>query len=607
VACRDQPSPLRRPADPIDLPDVTGCEGLRVVERAHFGASYELLAKVGGRVFAGSQDHLAVLGAPGDPPVERIGLPGRARALLAVGGDLWVASDHAGLVRIEDAADPAARVLHRLAVGGRVRALSLAGDTIWVADDTGRVLALPVDAEPGVVPHQRVVDGWPHSVTAWGRGVLVSTREGGLHEFWLKDTGEVSARRVWPSIGYSGSFLVSGDEVWVHTRADLVHMVGDQELGRVAAPSVGHLLTWGDRVLVAAGSDGVRQWDGRSVESYSWSLDLRASPEQAPVRDLIMEDDDLLVVAAGRGGVAWVRYDDTGWALEHWTPTLGEWEQAVAIDEGIAAAITTQGGQSQVLLLEIAADGVVLERDRVAVPTQVTGLVQVGSELLVATQDLYSIDLERAPGQRVARKLELFNEPVHGLRSLPSGQVAGLIRGRAVVWLERSEGTWAVAAESALGETFLPLALGSHGEQVAVGYYGYGRLRLFERPGEPFWYEHLVSGQLGDSHAGVLKPVTMGSLGERLWLPLPGLGLEAVVPGSTEHRLLRLEHGAWDVQPWRDGLAVALGEAGVGLVDPAQRDEPLQARCGLPGVIRWVIPQGERLVALGGGSAWVLQ
>jgi hypothetical protein len=607
AACDRPRGHLSEPAQPLLAPLGESCEGLVVHQTVHFGGAYEALAHDEGLLYAASSGRIDIITEPGAAPTDRIPVPGETHHMLVLDDELWVASGSAGITRIRSPQEPERRSSTRWPWPGDVRTLTSHQGMIWAADKTGRVLALPRDATNETDPSAVTVDGWPNTLAPWGEGVIVSTQESGFLQV-RREQGELATSRPDQDISWAGPFLSEGDEIWVNTHDDLVHLKGLRQVGAAPTPPLVRVVPWRESyVLAAAMGSGVLQWDGGSVDTYAWSLRIPGTDEKAPAHDIVPLDGQRVAVAAGRAGVLWARDEGTGWSVDGWTPSAGVWEAVAPLQQGLAAALTTTGGGSLVLLLDLNEQGELVELDRIPVPTQVTGLLLVGDELLVSSLGVYSIDLERPPGQREAVHLDLLREPIHGLAALPTGRIAGLIRGRAVVWLERGAQGWTLVDESALGSTFTPMAIVSWGETVGVTYAGHGRLRLFDEPGSPPWGEHVLAGQVASSDAGIMRPPGTTALGDHLWFALPHIGVEALIPGDTDHRRIRFQPGAWDAKDWNGLLAVALGLDGVGVLAPDRPDEPWLGRCDLPGDTRKLVPVGDRLIAFGGGSATVLE
>ncbi len=606
AGCAQPRDDFSQPVAPPTTPVATGCEGLEVLETVHFGGSYDALAHDGEVLYAATAERIDVIAEQGAAASDHISVPGETHHILVLGDELWVASGTAGITRIREPRDPEQRQTTHWPWPGDVRSLAASGGMVWAADWSGRVLAIPQDASEGDAPSSVIVDGWPGDLVPRGDGVLVSTREPG---FILVEMlgGRLEVTRPEQDVTWAGAFCSEGEDVWVNTHDDLVHLRGFQRFAAAATSPLVRVVPWhGGYVLAASRRKGVLQWDGASVDSYAWGMHIPGTTEEAPAHDILPIDDTVVAVAAGRAGLLWAQDEQTGWSLAAFSPSMGEWEAVVPLEQGLAAALTTAGGASVVLLLELDEHGSLVERDRIPVPTQVTDMLQVGEELLVSTMDIFAIDLTQPPGQREALRLGLVPEAVHGLELLPSGRVAGLIRGRALVWFERGGSGWSLVGETSIGKTFTPMALASYGETVGITYAGHGRLRLFEQPGEPSWGEHVMAGQVATSDDGIMRLTGDTLLEERLWFALPRIGVESLIPGDHAHQRILFQPGAWDVKAWDGHLAVALDQQGVGLLDPARPEEPWLARCDLPGITRKLVPLDDKLIAFGGGTATVL-
>jgi hypothetical protein len=592
-------------APPTSLTRVA-CEGLEVHDTVHFAGAYGTLAHDGEVLYAASSGRIDIIAEPGASASDHIPVPGETHHILVAGQELWIASGTAGLTRVSKPREPAERTATHWPWPGDLRSLAITGGQVWAADRSGRILTLPQDADSDSTPLSIDVDGWPSALAPHQDGVLVAAREPGFATVRLVN-GQLEVRRPDQDQNWAGPFLSEGDEIWVNTHDNLVHLQDMVQVGIAPTPPLARVVPWrGDYVLAAAKRKGVLQWDGASVATYALSLRIPSTDEEAPAYDIVPVDDEHIAVGAGRAGVLWAQDQGTGWSVEAWTPTMGEWEAVAPLEHGLAAALTTSSGESVVLLLDLDDQGELVERDRIPVPSQVTGLLQVRNELLVSTLDVFSIDLGRPVGQREAVRLGIIPEPIHGLQLLPSGRVAGLIRGRALVWFEHRDSHWELAGESSLQKTFSPMAIVSHGETVGVTQAGHGNLRLFDTPGDPPWAEHLLAGQLATSDAGILRAPGVALLEDRLWFALPHIGVEGLTPGDMDHDRILFQPGAWDVKPWGGQLAVALSQGGVGVLDPTKLDEPWVARCDLPGDTRKLVPLGDSLIAFGGGTATVL-
>ena len=114
-----------------------------------------------------------------------------------------------------------------------------------------------------------------------------------------------------------------------------------------------------------------------------------------------------------------------------------------------------------------------------------------------------------------------------------------------------------------------------------------------------------LPGPAGRRRVGVHETGRMRSVGETLVVPSPTHGLTLVRPGP-EVELVPMDPGPFDLAVRGQQWVVALGEAGVGVFDPASRS--FTARCDLPGTTRRLaLTDDGRIVATADTAVFLLQ
>jgi len=538
-------------------------------------------------------------------PAERLELPGNPRELLLDGDSLWVAAGRGGLLRIDRPLEPDERTITIWSVPGDVRSLVRQDRWLWVAVRQGRLLALPADADADTDARSLTVDGWPADLAPWGDGVLIAARAGGLLAAQIGPDGAPVSVDPPVEQRYASTVLPVGDDLYVNTFSGLVRQSTTSGEVVEATQRAKALAPFGDGVLAAVGKEGLLLWDGTTPEVAATPLLLPGVDHPVAATDITALTDDLAVVTADEMGVFWLRLTAQGWEIEGRHRYLGRCEALEHVDGRIAAGLTGSENAS-VLFLDRQASGDLADVNRIEVPLDINGMVQVGRELVVAGVGAHVLDLDHPERGLVDTKL--VDGTLEGLELLPSGRVVGLQKEQSVTWFARSDdGTWGVEARSLIGTEFIPMNVTSLGERVGIAYGGYGRLKIFDEPGAPPTHIVLLSGGSMRRDGPYMRPANSASALGKFWITVPGIGIEGIDPDTLETTLLRAPFGVTDVHPYGDLLAVALGHGGAALLDPARPDDPVVAHTPLPGDTRVILVDGDQLIAATGGTLFVLE
>ncbi len=606
--CLEARQPYRDPAGVEPAPALRTDPGFRVVQRLDVGGSARVVVADADGVFVatpgGIDRHVTV----GGPPVERILLPGYPARMELTEEGLWVALNRGGAARIRNPHDPATREVQVWPVGGLIHGVSPDGDRLWMADEIGRVLSLDFADAADAPPAEQIVEGWPQQVLIAADRVLVPVEYGGLEALAARADGTLE--RVPPPLDplYVSTIARDDGGLWISTYFQVIRHT-DQATRHIDHPhACWNAVPTDGGVLLSARGEGVLFWDGSSEELVQHQLELPGTGVTAEPRSLAHLGDDTIVLAAGKAGVVWADTATTPWSVSGWYGPGGLLRALEPHGEGAIAVVSDDQTASAVALLELGDDGTLTVADRIAAPPGINGAVVVDGQLLLGGDGLLAVDLDAPPGERRVTDLGITSDKIGALTPLPGGRVAALAGSADVLWLARDgTGQWTVEGASKADQEWMPIALGSHRGAPAVSYAGQGRLKVFPEPGAEPDRQHLLQGEVAFNEGAPLRPGGLASDGERIWVAIPHLGIESVDPATRKHTVLHLDPGGWDVHPWGDRLAVALGPDGVAIVDPTGEDPRELARCALPGDTWFVLPMGDRLLAGAGGTLYLLE
>ena len=602
--CLESRQPYSAPAAPANTPATDDPVALEIRQRIDLGGKALDVVGDGDAVYVATTTGVDIFPGGSFVPTERIVTPGIPVELLLDDGVLWIAAERGGLLRVERAMTPDERAITHWETPGPVRGLARQDRWLWAGLEDGRLLVLPADASTDAAFGITAVDGWPDDLAPWGDGVLVAARGGGLRAARVGTDGEPEV--IPPPIdhGYVTTVLPVGDDLYYNTFKGLVRESVTDGSRVEATQRARDVARFGQGVLAAVGKEGILEWDGNTAEVAAVPLILPNVDSPVVVRALAVLDEDLAVVAADEMGVFWLRKGSGGWEIEARHRYLGRCDALEWVDGRLAAGLTGPENATMVLL-DHDDGGSWRVAEQVEVAHDIGGMVQVGRELLVAGVGVHVIDLDHLDGGAV--DTGLVDGPIEGLELLPSGQVVGLQKEQCVIWLERTAtGDWAVHARSPNGFEFIPMNITSLGDRVGVGYGGYGRLKIYDRPGEPATANVLLAGGAVHRDGPFMRPSGSAAASGRFWVSIPHVGVDGVDPDTLETTLLRVRPGVADVHAAGDLLAAALGKGGLALLDPTSPENPVVARIALPGDARAVLASEDELVVASGGTLFVV-
>lgn len=605
VACLDSRQPYSASAEIHDGVEEPAPAPLVVRQRLDLGGRALDVVASPEAVFVATGVGVDVFPTGEYEPVESLVTPGRPVELLLDGDTLWVAAGYGGLVRVAHPLDAHARQITAWEAPDDLRALARQGRWLWAALEDGRLLVIPADAPAGASFETVAVDGWPAELVPFDDGVLVSASSGGLHAAQVGPDGRPHV--VGPPFeeGYATAALPVDDDLYVNTFTGLYrHSLRDDTRVK-ATQRVKDIQRLGDGIVAAAGKEGLLEWDGLDPEVKAHPLALEGLEMPVLTVALAVLDDDHVVVAADDMGVFWMARTPAGWAIEHRHRYLGRIEALAWVDDRLAVGLTGPE-TAAVLFLDRDEHGAWSTGDSVEIPMDINGMVQAGRELLVAGVGVHVVQLDDLASGAV--DTGQVDGSIEGLVLLSSGRVVGLQKEQSVTWLERSpSGEWAAVGRSPTGHEFLPMNVTSLGERVAVGYGGYGRLKIYDTPGDS-WTDHVILEATATHRDGpYMRPAGVRSALGKFWVTCPYLGVESVDPETLETSLLRVAPGVADVCEYGDLLGAALSWGGAGVIDPAAPEAPLVAHVDLPGDARVVLADGEELIVASGGTLFVVE
>ena len=606
--CLDARQPYREPAGVEPAPALRSDPGFRVVQRLDVGGSARAVAADADGVFvataAGVDRHVSI----GGPPVDRILLPGSPDDLELNEDGLWVGLVRGGAAWIRNPHDPATREVKVWPVGGLVEGVSPDGDRLWVADESGRVLMLDITDDVDAAPVELFVEGWPQDVLVSGDRSLVPVEYGGLEAVAARADGTLE--RVAPPLDplYVSTIARDDEGLWLSTYFQVIRHTDQATRSIDHQHACWNAVPTDGGVLLSARGEGVLFWDGESEELVQHQFGLPGTGMLAEPRSLALLEDGTVVLAAGKAGVVWADSATTPWTVSGWYAPGGFLRALEPYGDGAIAVVSDDLTASAVVLLETGDDGQLVVADRISAPPGIDGAVVVDGQLLLAGEGLFAVDLGQPMGQRQVTDLDLSADEIGALTVLADGRVAALAGSADVLWLARDDaGEWSVEGASKADQEWIPMALASHRGAPVVGYAGQGRLKIYPEPGAESARPHLLQGETAFNEGAPLRPAGIASDGERIWAAIPHLGIEGVNPATREHSVLRIDPGGWDVHPWGDRLAVALGPDGVAIVDTTGAVPRELARHALPGDTWFVLPMGERLLTGSGGTVYLLE
>ncbi len=606
--CLEAREPYAAPAAVELRPSPPAEGGLRVVQRLDLGGAATDVVADGRSVYVATPAGVDRHDTPGAPPAERIVLPGTPRRLWLQDDELWVALGRGGVARVRRPGDPGDREIDVWPTGGWIEDVVPDEGGVWVADETGRVLLLDPVAGPDTPPEELYLDGWPQQVSPGEGGVLVAAEYGGLRAVARGPDGSLVEVEPPLDLVYASTVAGDADGLWISTYFQIVRHT-DRGTRRLDHPHASwRAIPTGGGVLLPARGEGVLAWDGEGEELVQHQLGLPGTGVTAEPVGLAVAGDDAVVIAAGKAGVVWADTGSTPWAVSGWHAPGGGLRALEPHGEGAVAVVSDDLTSSAVVLLERDAVGGLEVADRIPAPPGISGVVAWDDRLLLAGEGLYTADLTEPAGRRRVEALPLTADKIAALVPLPRGRAAAIAGAAEVLWLASDgTGTWSIEASSKADQEWMPIALAAHDDIPAVAYAGHGRLKLFPEPGGEPLPQHLLDGEAAFNEGAPLRPAGIASDGQRIWVAIPFLGMEGVDPRTGEHTTIRLDPGAWDVHPWGNRLAVALGTDGVAIVDPRPDGGRELARQALPGETWFVLPLGDQLLAGAGGSLYLLE